>query len=83
MLKERRKLSQDRPRGIKREDTGLRRMYRQPTPESDPLEVYSSEEEPPAPKTKVVPDSSIPNRKYMKRFFEGRAYCIVPKGSDS
>jgi len=83
VLKERRRLSQDRTKGIKKEDTGLRRMYRQPTPDYDPLEVYSSEEEAPAPKTRVVPDSSIPSRKYMKRFFEGRAYCIVPKGSDS
>jgi hypothetical protein len=83
VLKKRRRLSQDRPKGIKREHSGLRRMYRQPTPDSDPFEVYSSEDEEPFPKTKVVPDNRIPSRKHMKWFFQGRAYCILPNGSDS
>jgi hypothetical protein len=83
VLKERRRLSQDRPKGIKREHSGLRRMLRRPTPDSEPFEVYSSEDEEPFPKTKVVPDSSTPNWKHMKRFFKGGAYCILPNGSDS
>jgi hypothetical protein len=78
VLKERRRISQDRPKGIKREDTGLRRMFRQPTPDTDPLEVYSSEEEVPVPK-KRIRDNTVPSRKWMKRFFEGREYCIVPQ----
>ena len=82
MLKERRRISKDRPKGIKREESGLRRKYRQPTPDSDPFEIYSSEDEEPYPKTRVVPDSSIPSRKHMKRYFEGRAFCILPNGSD-
>jgi hypothetical protein len=85
VLKERRRLFQDRPKGIKREHSDLRRMLRRPTPDSEPFEVYSSEDEDeePFPKTKVVPDSRIPSRKDMKWYFEGRAYCILPNGSDS
>jgi hypothetical protein len=53
-------------------------MFRQPTPDTDPLEVYSSEEEVPVPK-KRIRDNRVPSRKWMKRFFEGREYCIVPQ----
>ena len=69
-LAKRRRLSQSRPKMAQREDTGLRRLLRHPTPDSNPVEVYSSDEEVPRPPRKVVKVKTRPTKRETRtRFF--------------
>ena len=68
-LVERRRLSQSRPKMAKREDTGLRRILRHPTPDSDPVEVYSSDEEVARPPRRVVKVKTRPTKRETRTGF--------------